>query len=281
MKQIAHAIAICMVAAVLGSCNRTATPAITDAASTAAAAPSMLSDISGVWRASDGTMVSIVYEDKRLRLLFGADAIPVQVGAIDEQNHTTNLKVTLPDGKPGIWTVSQIFDASNKDTFNLQLTLHDGTQDQLSFVRKISTDDLNVIAAAETRVHAGSISEALVQPQEQRNNTPAPNATASALPSATEPDGAQSAPETVGVSPSFDCTKAKSFSEMTICNDPELSRLDSELAVIYQQAKERAPDKAAFRRQTVGAWQWREANCHDRQCVADWYAQRKMVLESQ
>ena len=65
MKQIAHVMAICMLAAALASCNQASAPAITNAASTAAAAPSMLTDISGVWRASDGTMVSIVYDEKK------------------------------------------------------------------------------------------------------------------------------------------------------------------------------------------------------------------------
>ncbi|MBS0457525.1 MAG: hypothetical protein JSS44_09385 [Proteobacteria bacterium] len=98
---------------------------------------------------------------------------------------------------------------------------------------------------------------------------------------AAEQTPAQQQPTTpaTSLSPSFDCTKARSYSETTICNDPELARLDIELAGIYRQAKARATDKAAFRRQTEAAWQWRETNCHDRQCLVDWYTQRKAALE--
>lgn len=268
MKQIAQVMAICVVVAALTSCNQTAAPTIADAASTSAAVPSMLTDISGVWRASDGTMVSIVYDDKRLRLLFGADAIPVQVGAIDEQNHTTNLKVTLPGGKPGIWTVSQVFDSSNKEAFNLQLTLHDGTQDQLSFVRKISTDDLNVIAAAETRVHAGSISEAVAQPAAQQSGDGAELATNAVQPvDSTAIDAAAWAP-------SFDCAKASTGPERLICSNKELSAADVALAQAYRAARNASNDKAWLSEQQAT---WRKAvrdACSDVQCMLSAYEQR-------
>lgn len=267
MKQIAHVMAICMLAAALASCNQASAPAITNAASTAAAAPSMLTDISGVWRASDGTMVSIVYDEKRLRLLFGGDAIPVQVGAIDEQNHTTNLKVTLTDGKPGIWTVSQVFDSTNKEAFNLQLTLHDGTQDQLSFVRKISTDDLNVIAAAESRIHTGSISDAMAQPVAQQSMAVA------------EPtEDAQPIDSTVTASaswaPSFDCSKASTGPERLICSSKELSAADVALAQAYRSARSASTDKKWLSKQQS---EWRKTvrdACSDVQCMLGAYEQR-------
>lgn len=267
MKQIAHVVAICMVASALASCNQAATPPIADAASTATAAPSMLTDISGVWRASDGTMVSIVYDDKRLRLLFGAEAIPVQVGAIDQQNHTTNLKVTLPDGKPGIWTVSQVFDSSNKEDFNLQLTLHDGTQDQLSFVRKISTDDLNVIAAAETRVHAGSISEAIAQPATQQSGD------AELATEVVQPVDS-TAIDATAWAPSFDCAKASTGPERLICSNEELSAADVALAQAYRSARNASSDKAWLSEQQST---WRKTvrdACSDVQCMLSAYEQR-------
>lgn len=36
---------------------------------------------------------------------------------------------------------------------------------------------------------------------------------------------------------SFDCQKARSYTEITICSDSELSTLDEELNQIYQEAK--------------------------------------------
>lgn len=269
MKQITHVIAICIVATALASCNQAATPRVVDTAATAAAAaPSMLTDISGVWRASDGTMVSIVYEDKRLRLLFGADAIPVQVGAIDEQNHTTNLKVTLLDGKPGIWTVAQVFDPSNKEAFNLQFTMHDGTQDQLSFVRKISTDDLNVIAAAETRIRAGSLSEALAQPAAQQSGDGAEFAT-----DAEQPVDS-TAIDATAWAPSFDCAKASTGPERLICSNKELSAADVALAQAYRAARSASTDKAWLSGQQST---WRKTvrdACSDVQCMLSAYEQR-------
>ena len=76
---------------------------------------------------------------------------------------------------------------------------------------------------------------------------------------------------------SFDCAKAKSLVEITICNDPVLSRLDDELAVIYQTAKVTAADPKAFQSATRAAWQQRE-NCRAKQCIANWYSQRKTSL---
>ncbi|MHB8137995.1 MAG: Cif family virulence factor [Smithellaceae bacterium] len=115
----------------------------------------LLNDISGVWRAqSDGTMVSIIYKESKLRMLIGDDSIPVTLGEIDESNETVNLNITK-DGKPFIWTLRRIWDKEKK-SFHLVFTLDNGTQDNLSFVRKISADDMNKIANAEAKVQ-GSI----------------------------------------------------------------------------------------------------------------------------
>lgn len=83
----------------------------------------------------------------------------------------------------------------------------------------------------------------------------------------------------IGFSASFDCKKAVSLSEMLICNDAELSRLDDELSVIYKQAKTRATDDVAFNQQTKAAWLWREKNCQSKECLINWYANRKLILQ--
>jgi uncharacterized protein len=82
----------------------------------------------------------------------------------------------------------------------------------------------------------------------------------------------------ISAAASFDCSKAASQTETAICNDPELSKLDDELGVIYQRAKADAADQNAFKEQTRAAWQWREAHCRSKACLVDWYAQRKAVL---
>ncbi len=274
MKPIAHVMAACIAVATLAACNKAAGPAASaaDAVFATTAAPT-LSDISGVWRASDGTMVSIVYDDKRLRLLFGTDAIPVQVGAIDDQNHTTNLKVALSDGKPGIWTVSQVFDSSSKESFTLQLTLHDGTQDQLSFVRKISNDDLNVILAAESRIHAGSISEAVGQPEEQ------PSADVADLAQEVAQPVDSTAGDAVAWAPSFDCAKASTGPERLICSNKELSAADVALAQAYRDARNASNDKAWLSEQQST---WRKTvrdAALDVQCMLNAYEQRSAELK--
>lgn len=77
---------------------------------------------------------------------------------------------------------------------------------------------------------------------------------------------------------SFDCTKARSDAEHIICRDPELAADDVQLAVIYAKAKAAAKDSVAFKERTRTQWNYRERECHDRECVARWYADQKVVL---
>jgi uncharacterized protein len=77
---------------------------------------------------------------------------------------------------------------------------------------------------------------------------------------------------------SFDCAKASSDAEHLICNDPELARDDEQLARVFAQAKAIAPDQAAFKQRTREAWNYREHNCHDRDCLIRWYADQEETL---
>lgn len=81
------------------------------------------------------------------------------------------------------------------------------------------------------------------------------------------------------VKPSFDCAKASSVNEKLICSDQELSSLDNELSTIYKSAKERAPDKAVFKTETVTAFKNRESSCKTKECLINWYAERKSILQ--
>jgi len=96
------------------------------------------------------------------------------------------------------------------------------------------------------------------QPVSQENNT------------ALSPQGA-----------SFDCNKAHSVSEKLICSDPELSRLDNELATIYYKAKDAAQDKKAFAAENSLRWNQREQTCTDKDCLISWYTARKAELMGQ
>ncbi len=77
---------------------------------------------------------------------------------------------------------------------------------------------------------------------------------------------------------SFDCTKARSDAEHIICSDAELAAADVQLAAIYAKAKAAATDPIAFKERTRVQWNYRERQCHDRECVARWYADQKVVL---
>lgn len=82
-----------------------------------------------------------------------------------------------------------------------------------------------------------------------------------------------------GAGPSFDCGKARSPSERTICSDSELAQLDRSLGRLHARARNAAPDAAAFRRRNDQEWRRRESSCRgDRECLLDWYAHRRGQL---
>jgi uncharacterized protein len=63
-----------------------------------------------------------------------------------------------------------------------------------------------------------------------------------------------------------------------ICSDAELARLDRELGRLHARAKSAAPDAAAFKRQNDQEWRRREATCRDRECLLQWYGERREQL---
>lgn len=75
---------------------------------------------------------------------------------------------------------------------------------------------------------------------------------------------------------SFDCAKARTYAETTICSDPELAQLDRQLAVTYANAvrqdatgEVRAGGRAALAERNA---------CRDRQCLLDWFTERNETL---
>ncbi len=240
----------------------------------------ILGEISGVWRAKgDGTMVSIIYAEKKVRLLFGDDSLPVSLGEVDNANKTANMNVMLKNGKQGVWTIRQIWD-KEKTSFHLQLTLHDGIQDELSFVRKISADDLNKIANAEARTRPGSIGGATKEAEVVAVSAPQPTRTQPAPTPVLVAAVAEQAPivpispAPVTWSPSFDCTKASTLAERLICSSKELSEADVKLAVTYRAAADISTNKDSLRN-TQNAWRKNERDaCFDVQCMLVAYKSR-------
>lgn len=81
---------------------------------------------------------------------------------------------------------------------------------------------------------------------------------------------------TVSFAASFDCSKAKSFSEKAICTNPDLSAMDDNLLGLYKSAKNNATDAKAFKDMTRAMWNQREA-CATEECVRTWYSNAETV----
>lgn len=73
---------------------------------------------------------------------------------------------------------------------------------------------------------------------------------------------------------SFDCDKASSSTERLICSDSELSDDDKTLATVFAQAREVAKNRKQFSDESKAAWEWRESNCTDKNCLLQWYSKR-------
>lgn len=276
--------------------------------------PSLLEDISGVWKEKTGTgLMTIEYADNKVRMLMDDTFIPVTVGAIDNENNTVNFNIIIAaTGKPAVWTVRQIWNA-DKSAFHLQLTLHDGTQDEFGFVRKISTDDLNHIASLEAPpksdntaqaaaaaaaqptqaeqqpAQAGQQTSQATQPEAQPMTVaapasgpavePAPTVAASATLVAAQIAPA-SAVQATAFAPSFDCSKVSSGPERLVCNSPQLAALDVELAQAYKRQMELTDDKKQLK---VDQIEWRKKErdaCSSADCIAQAYRSRIDDLES-
>ena len=95
-----------------------------------------LADVSGVWRGdTDGAMITISLSGKTKALNINGTQIPVAVQSIDQDNHIVTLGVSMSNGQQVSWALRQLFGQEGR--FTLQMTLHDGTQDTLSYVRDL------------------------------------------------------------------------------------------------------------------------------------------------
>ncbi|MCY0389505.1 hypothetical protein OVY01_20375 [Robbsia sp. Bb-Pol-6] len=79
---------------------------------------------------------------------------------------------------------------------------------------------------------------------------------------------------------SFQCGKNASYSELQVCHNPYLSKLDDQLALAYRHAQDVAPDKQSLAAARDHQWQWRQKNCHDEACVQNWYERRLSELDA-
>lgn len=238
---------------------------------------SLLEDISGVWKASsEQTLMTIKYSDKKITLLLGDILVPVSIGEIDEQNRTVNLNVRTNAGELVVWTIRQILDSKEKSTFHLAITLHDGTQDEFSFVRNVLADDLKRITSLEPKSDpALALTSAQSDIPSSRTK---PSPAAASIPQAAEapsPIATTRAP-----SPSFDCQKAATRPEMLICANQELAALDIQLMQLYKQALNSSSDKESLKKEQR---EWRVSQrdtCSTESCISKAYESRIEDLEA-
>ena len=107
-------------------------------------------------------------------------------------------------------------------------------------------------------------------------DTPSPYASSPSLPA----EAAVAPMPTAGTGPSFDCAKASTQVERSICADPELGRLDRQLSVAYRNARVRSTDRAALQRQqNIWRREVRDA-CTDNTCIASAHEMRIRQLDT-
>jgi uncharacterized lipoprotein YajG len=94
-----------------------------------------IEDFCGVWRGdSDGAMVEINLESDTPSITINNQRFDVAIKEIDNDNHILSLKV---NNSNITWSIKQVFEDKDHNKFTLDMTLQDGTNDSLSFVRNL------------------------------------------------------------------------------------------------------------------------------------------------
>jgi hypothetical protein len=77
---------------------------------------------------------------------------------------------------------------------------------------------------------------------------------------------------------SFDCKKASTFIENTICNDTELSKLDDELAKAYKKVWNSMSDKTELKKEQFDWLKNSRDKCMSLECLKTSYTNRVLYL---
>jgi hypothetical protein len=109
------------------------------------------------------------------------------------------------------------------------------------------------------------------------------SAAASVTPSVNPPVVAPSAPavpRSVVGRPSFDCGRARTVGEVTVCADPGLAMLDRSMAEQFGRAMANAdPDQRALLQQTASRFLRYRDSCKSRSCIGDAYNGRMKEID--
>jgi uncharacterized protein YecT (DUF1311 family) len=131
---------------------------------------------------------------------------------------------------------------------------------------------MNGIRLTKETASQAAETPSIAKPTEQPAPIPASNPAPTPAPVA---EKAQPSPQ-VTWSPSFDCAKASSFSEKTICTDTLLGKLDGALAENYKYmlASDIGDGARNDLKATQRKWLAERNKCTDNQCLANAYQKR-------
>jgi uncharacterized protein YecT (DUF1311 family) len=213
--------------------------------------------------------MTLHYAGGKVQMAFDDVLIPVTLGNVDSDQETVNLNVTPKSGSPIIWTVRRIWDKERK-SFHLSLTLHDGKQDDFSFVRKVSTEDVSRMTALQNTTVPPTRAEA-PQPVVASKET-APTA---AEPDSMKVDVEETAGALAGYSASFDCGKAVTTIETLVCPNESIGQLDGLLAATYRQRSDvQFGADPVIMKTEQREWLKKRNACPDAECVESAYRNR-------
>lgn len=95
-----------------------------------------LTDISGVWReVGEGTLITIDLGRKPASLTLGERRLETVVKGVDLDTDVVTVEVSGLAPDPVVWSIRQVWQDEGRST--LVVTLHDGQQSALSFVRRL------------------------------------------------------------------------------------------------------------------------------------------------
>jgi len=214
--------------------------------------------------------------DEAQKLATGADVIALQqigqestlavdlavLDAYDPQTGKVScsgrLKLRPPPG-----AIRELGDGDEL-SFDVRYTAQPGADQVSTVYTLIGTQSLSAgLAAADLSSWLVSHANPVLAPA-------APMAPAVVAPEPTVP------PPPTFFTTSFDCGKAQSYAELSICSSEELAAADRQLARLYAAAL-RNGDPAEVRARAREAWRAREA-CETTECLRTWYRERLSEL---
>lgn len=270
-------------------------------ATTPSAREALLEDISGIWRGEPGGLLYLLREGDKAGLYVGDDGSVVRIGHIDLAQQSVNLVVPALGDTLVVWTLRKHTD-NGPHGFHLVLTLQDGHQETLAFVREVSDDDRRHLAGLAPRLLAAGLlgrhvvgGAGEVGAADAAAEAPGTGVDATAAESA---DAAIARGEATKVGnadpeydwpvdtregamrvPRLDCEQPSSEAVQLVCSTPELKEMDRRMAGavhnLLRTSKQPTAERAIHQR-------WLEdmsRRCVDMRCLRKAYEDRFRIFE--